>query len=134
MSSLVPVPTAAPLTPAVRLAKVISEFSSGLDEKYRPIFKTWQTHSPPSEIDVIRLTEEINRDGSRLHQTSWKPFGTRLLKFLDQIQLLIKPGDILVGGSQNMIASGVWATVRLSLEVRILAILIPLQFPDQSGM
>ncbi|SCO44299.1 uncharacterized protein FFNC_09746 [Fusarium fujikuroi] len=117
MSSLVPVPTAAPLTPAVRLAKVISEFSSALDEKYRPIFKTWQTHSPPSEIDFIRLTEEINRDGSRLHQTSWKPFGTRLLKFLDQIQLLIKPGDILVGGSQNMIASGVWATVRLSLEI-----------------
>ncbi|KAM5364345.1 hypothetical protein ACJZ2D_011542 [Fusarium nematophilum] len=41
-----------------------------------------QTHSPPSETDVIRLTEEVNRDGSRLHQASWKPFGTRIFKFL----------------------------------------------------
>ncbi|KAK7404149.1 hypothetical protein QQX98_010053 [Neonectria punicea] len=110
-------PIAAPLGPDVRLAKAVSEFGAGLSDKYRPVFKTWQTHSPPSETDVIRLTEEVNRDGCRLHQNSWKPFGTRLFKFLDQIQILIKPGDILVSGSQNMIASGVWATVRLSLEI-----------------
>ncbi|KAF5010298.1 hypothetical protein FDECE_3548 [Fusarium decemcellulare] len=106
-----------PLSPDIRLAKVVSEFGAGLDEKHRPIFKTWQTHSPPSESDVIRLTEEVNRDGSRLHQGSWKAFGTRLFKLLDQIQILIKPGDILVSGSQNMVASGVWAAVRMSLEI-----------------
>ncbi|KAF4465428.1 Ankyrin repeat-containing [Fusarium albosuccineum] len=115
MSVVVPSPT--PLCPDVRLAKVVSEFGAGLDEKHRPIFKTWQTHSPPSESDVIRLTEEVNRDGSRLHQGSWRAFGTRLFKLLDQIQILIKPGDILVSGSQNMVASGVWAAVRMSLEI-----------------
>ncbi|KAF4457132.1 Vegetative incompatibility protein HET-E-1 [Fusarium austroafricanum] len=107
----------APLTADVRLIQVVSEFGAALDEKYRPIFKTWQTLSAPTETDVIRLTEEVNRDGTRLHHSSWKPFGTRLFKFLDQIQFLVKPGDILVSGSQNMIASGVWATVRVSLDV-----------------
>ncbi|KAJ3544500.1 hypothetical protein NM208_g3017 [Fusarium decemcellulare] len=85
MSVVAPSPT--PLRPEVGLAKVVSEFGAGLDEKHRPIFKTWQTHSPLSESDVIRLTEEVNRDGSRLHQGSWKAFGTGLFKLLDQIQV-----------------------------------------------
>ncbi|KAL4725862.1 hypothetical protein ACLX1H_006536 [Fusarium chlamydosporum] len=109
----------ATLAPDVRLMKALSDFGAALDKKYQPIFKTWRTLSPPSESDVINLTEEVNRDGVRLHQSSWKPFGTRLLKILDQIQFLVKPGDILVSGSQNMIASGVWATVRVSLDIAV---------------
>ncbi|KAK1752752.1 hypothetical protein QBC47DRAFT_454088 [Echria macrotheca] len=107
MMALVAQQAASPSTlPAdVRLGQAISEFGSELDGKHRPAFKTWQTRSPPTEIDVIRLTEEVNHDGSRLHGTAWKPFGTRLV------------GDIVIAGSQNLLASGVWAVVRLSLEV-----------------
>ncbi|KAM0491790.1 hypothetical protein ACHAP8_010420 [Fusarium lateritium] len=119
------VPAAVSLSPAIRLAKAVSEFGAGLDDRYRPTFKTWQTHSPPSELDVIRLTEEVNRDGSRLHQKSWKPFGTRLYKFLDQVQLLVQPGDILVSGSQNIIASGI-ATGYLSYFEKVSLLLMRL--------
>ncbi|KAJ9133275.1 hypothetical protein NKR23_g10866 [Pleurostoma richardsiae] len=66
----------------IRLAQALSEFGAALDHRYRPSFKTWQTHSPPTENDVL----------------------TRV-------------GDLLVGGSQNLIASGVWAAVRLSSQV-----------------
>jgi hypothetical protein len=76
------------------------------------------SQSPPSSDDIIRLTEEINRDGARSHR-SWKPYGTRLVAILERMRQFAPIGDVLVGGSQNLIACGVWAAVRLSLEVRI---------------
>lgn len=108
---------AARLKPEIRLAQAISEFGALLDGKHLATFKTFRTQTPLTTNGVIRLTEEINRDGSRLHR-AWRPYGTRLLKVLDQLQVLVKAGDLLVGGSQNMIASGVWAAVRVSLQVR----------------
>jgi hypothetical protein len=54
----------AELKPDIRLAQALSEFGAALDHRYRPSFKTWQTHSPPTENDVIRLAEEaIVMDG-----------------------------------------------------------------------
>ena len=70
----------------------------------------------PSPDDIIRLTEEINRDGARAHR-SWRPYGTRLVAILERMRQFAPIGDVLVGGSQNLIACGVWAVVRLSLEV-----------------
>jgi len=108
---------AARLKPEVRLAQSLSEFAASLDGGRRTTFKNLQSKSPPSPADVIRLTEEINRDGSRLHR-AWRPYGTRLVAILEKIQALVHVGDLLVGGSQNMIASGVWAAARLGLTVR----------------
>jgi hypothetical protein len=104
------------LKPGIRLAQSVSEFGALLDGTHAITFKTLQTRSPPTTDDVIRFTEEINRDGSRLHR-AWKPYGTRLLRILEQLAVLTKAGDLLVGGSQNMVASGVWAVVRISLQV-----------------
>lgn len=116
------------LKPEIRLAQAVSEFGACLDGTRRATFKTLQTNSPPSPTEVIRLTEEINRDGARLHR-SWQPHGTRLVGILERIQLFSAVGDVLVGGAQNMIASGVWAAVRMSLEVSLASLSFLQAFP-----
>lgn len=100
----------------VRLAQALSEFCGSLSEPRAREFKTLQTTSPPGPDDVIRLTEEINRDGSRAHR-SWRPYATKMALFLEKVQSLARVGDFLVGSSQNLVASGVWATIKLTLGV-----------------
>lgn len=108
---------AAKLKPEIRLAQAISEFGASLStQNQRTRFKNLQSQSPPDPDDIIRLTEEINRDGARAHR-SWRPYGTRLVAILERMRQFAPIGDVLVGGSQNLIACGVWAVVRLSLEV-----------------
>jgi len=140
----------AKLDASLRLSQAISEFGALLDSvnaKHHAVFKTLRTRKPPTAYDVLQFTEELNRDGLRLHRTWWKRYGTRLVKILDHIQIVMTAGDILIGGSQNMIASGVWAVVRLSLQVRNQARLpcsMPLKFfclsvnktgsPDYNGV
>ena len=107
------------LKPEIRLAQAISEFRASLQSKnQRARFKNLHSQSPPSPDDIIRLTEEINRDGARAHR-SWRPYGTRLIAILERMRQFAPIGDVLVGGSQNLIACGVWAVVRLSLEVGV---------------
>lgn len=75
------------------------------------------TAAAPSVTDVIKLTEELNREGVKRH-ASWQPAaGTRVGGFLRRPQQFAMSGDVLIGGSQNLIASGVWASVRAMLEV-----------------
>ncbi|KAM0424477.1 hypothetical protein ACHAPT_010401 [Fusarium lateritium] len=108
---------AAKLKPEIRLAQAISEFNASLNnQNQRTKFRNLQSQSPPDPDDIIRLTEEINRDGARTHR-SWRPYGTRLVAMLERMRQFAPIGDVLVGGSQNLIACGVWAVVRLSLEV-----------------
>ncbi|KAL2680451.1 hypothetical protein Neosp_008052 [[Neocosmospora] mangrovei] len=110
---------AAKLKPEIRLSQVISEFNASLDNKnQRARFKNLQSQSPPGPDDIIRLTEEINRDGARAHR-SWRPYGTRLVAILERLRQFAPIGDVLIGGSQNLIACGVWAVVRLSLETSL---------------
>ncbi|KAF5013170.1 hypothetical protein FDECE_799 [Fusarium decemcellulare] len=107
------------LKPEVRLAQAVSEFHASLStENDRIKFKNLQSQSPPGSDEIIKLTEEINRDGARLHR-SWRPYGTRLVAILDRIRQFAPIGDVLVGGSQNLIACGVWAAIRLSLETSL---------------
>lgn len=108
---------AARLKPEIRLAQALSQFSASLPEPRVREFKLLQTKSPPDSHDIIRLTEEINRDGSRAHK-SWRPYATSMSLFLERIQTLSRVGEFLVGSSQNLIASGVWATVKMTLGVR----------------
>lgn len=104
------------LKPGVRLAQAVSEFQRVLTEQQRLEFKNRSSRSPPTSSDIVKFTEEINADGARLHR-SWRPLGTRLVGILDRIQMLSTVGDLMIGGSQNIIASSVWAVVRLSLDV-----------------
>lgn len=107
-----------PLRPEARLGLAISEFAQSLDSDRKREFRriqTWKsTHL--SGHDVIKLTEEINQEGARRHR-SWRPHGTKVGGFLSRIQTFASIGDVLIGGSQNLIATGVWSAVRLSLTV-----------------
>jgi hypothetical protein len=105
------------LKPNLRLAMAVSEYSASLDEPQRVEFKTLQTLSPPLTRDILQLTEELNRDGGR-RSHAWKPWATRLVPALDMVQSFTKIGDLLMTGSQNMIASVVWASMKLTLQVR----------------
>ena len=70
----------------------------------------------------MKLTAEIDLSkeaGSRC-------FGPRFTTFLHGVQQFAAPGDVIVGGSQNIIACGVWSLVRMSLLVSILMISIRL--------
>lgn len=100
----------------LRLDEAIRRFQATLDTPYLTKFNALQNGAAPKPSDVFRLTEEVDRDGHKVHRT-WRQYGSRLQKALDQIVVFTKIGDILVGGSQNMIACGVWAAVRLSIQV-----------------
>ena len=99
-----------------KLGLAISQFRETLNDNDRQNFACLETLSQPRVEDAIRLAEEINDSGSRLHR-KWKGYGTRLYGLLSQVQVLTAVGDAVVGGSQNLIASGVWAVMRLSLTV-----------------
>ncbi|KAI8625500.1 hypothetical protein F5Y19DRAFT_479607 [Xylariaceae sp. FL1651] len=109
---------AAKLKPEIRLAQALSEFGASLEDARTREFRALQTRSPPNPEDVIRLTEEINRDGSRMHK-AWRPYATRIVTFLEKIQVLSRVGDFLIGSSQNLIASGVWAAIKITLSMAL---------------
>lgn len=110
---------AAPLKPEIRLAQAISQFEADLSTEQKATFRVYRSQScesPPNIHDVMRLTAEID------HQTSQKLgggrcFGPRLTNVLQAIQQFAALGDVIVGGSQNIIACGVWSLVRLTLLV-----------------
>lgn len=106
------------LKPEARLGLAISEFARSLDDERRQEFQSVQRTQDAhiSGRDVIKMTEEINQEGARRHRT-WRPHGTKVGGFLSRIQTFATIGDVLVGGSQNIIATGVWSAVRLSLTV-----------------
>ncbi|KAK2013302.1 hypothetical protein LZ32DRAFT_647225 [Colletotrichum eremochloae] len=108
------------LKPEVRLAQAISEFGVSLrDDKDAHVrFKNLQTRTPPDATEILRLTEELNRDGARQHR-SWSPLATRLVAVLERICQFAPIGDIFVGGAQNLLAAGIWAAVRLALELSL---------------
>jgi hypothetical protein len=106
------------LKPEIKLVQAMSEFEQALPPKYHAEFKVWKSRSPPNRESVIGLTNELARDGEKTHGRFWRAcFGPRLEPLLHRIQMFTKAGDILIGGSQNMVASGVWACLRLFLEV-----------------
>ncbi|KAH6899019.1 hypothetical protein B0T10DRAFT_556307 [Thelonectria olida] len=111
---------AASLKAEIRLSVAISEFSQAIDQERRVELRVLKSQHAPTFRGVIELANRIAKDGKRQHGGRWLPrYGPRLEPLLHRIQLFTKAGDILIGGSQNMIASGVWACVRLFLQVAI---------------
>ncbi|KAK8017840.1 hypothetical protein PG993_014166 [Apiospora rasikravindrae] len=108
------------LKPEVKLGIAISEFSQALDDTYRQRFVALRGGSPRvlDPTEVIRVTEELNREGAKTHRT-WRPYSTRLCSFLHRIQIFASIGDVCIGGAQSLIASGVWCAIRVCLESTI---------------
>ncbi|KAF3390137.1 hypothetical protein DPV78_011474 [Talaromyces pinophilus] len=109
--------TASRLKPEIRLAQAVSEFEADLTMEQKLRFNSYraQVHKSPPEIhDVMRLTAEIDQKISPKIGRG-RCYGPRLTNFLQGLQQFVSLGDILVGGSQNLVACGVWSLVRMSL-------------------
>jgi hypothetical protein len=108
---------AAPLKSEIRFAQAVSEFEAILSSDQKSEFRSLRTKNP-SPSHVMLLTAEVDRRVSR--KLSGQCFGPRFTSFLEGVQQFAALGDVVVGGSQNLVACGVWSLVRMSLLVSIL--------------
>ncbi|XP_014553664.1 hypothetical protein COCVIDRAFT_40310 [Bipolaris victoriae FI3] len=107
---------ASPLKPEIRLVQAISEFEADLSHEQKSMFRTQRSQSllkPPSPHDIMQLTAEVDRRTSQKFSNAC--FGPRFTSFLHGVQQFATLGDIIIGGSQNLVACGVWSLVRMSL-------------------
>ncbi|KAF2008618.1 hypothetical protein BU24DRAFT_360102, partial [Aaosphaeria arxii CBS 175.79] len=107
---------ASALKPDIRLAQAVSEFQADLSSEEKAKFQSQRSQfaaASPVLDDVMRVTAEVNRQTSR--KLGGQCFGTRFTNFMHLVQQFAAIGDVVVGGSQNLIACGVWALVRMSI-------------------
>jgi hypothetical protein len=107
---------AARLKPEIRLAQAISQFETSLPTAQKKDFKLEKAKSlkkAPDTCDVMQITAEIDQRITRRHRC----LGPRFTSFLCSVQQFAALGDVVVGGSQNIIACGVWSVVRMSILV-----------------
>jgi hypothetical protein len=119
------VANASRLKPEIRLAQAVSQFEADLTSEQKDALRTQKSQlqcSPPDQSDVMRLTSEIDKTSGIV--AGRRCFGPRLTSFLGAVQQFAALGDVVVGGSQNLIACGVWMVVRMSLLVSIHVTLI----------
>ena len=108
----------APLKPEIRLAQAVSQFEADLSIEQKATFRSYKSQSrisPPDIGDVMRLTAEI--DHRAAGKAGGRCYGPRLTNVLQAVQQFAALGDIIVGGSQNIIACSVWSLVRMALLV-----------------
>ncbi|KAG4286253.1 hypothetical protein FPRO06_07513 [Fusarium proliferatum] len=103
----------------IRLAQAVSEFEAELTTEQKLAFRasrTAATSTAPTMSDVMRLTAEMDLKATSKHGRI-RCFGPRLTNMLQAIQQFAALGDIVVGGSQNLIACGVWSVARMTVHV-----------------
>ncbi|KAI9040101.1 NACHT domain protein [Aspergillus affinis] len=101
----------------ILLAHVVSEFEADLSHDQKVGFNAEQSrliHEPPTFKDVIEVTEKIDRKWSK-RMTQGRCLGARTTNFLQCVQQFAALGDIIIGGSQHIIACGVWTLLALNL-------------------
>jgi hypothetical protein len=109
---------ASSLKPEIRLAQAVSKFEADLTDEQKSAFRTLKLNSvstTPSPLDVRQLTAEVDRRTAKKFSSAC--FGPRFTNFLQGVQQFAALGDVVIGGSQNLIACGVWSLVRMSLLV-----------------
>lgn len=111
---------AARLKPEIRLAQAVSQFKSDLNSSQKADFDTATKKSlanAPDPADVLRFTADFNKRVSVLPGN--RCYGPRFTSFLHGVQQFAALGDVVVGGSQNVIVCSIWSLVRMSLLVCI---------------
>jgi hypothetical protein len=104
--------------PELRLARAISEFEADLpDEQKREYhnLKSRDHDSPPDLNDVNRFAAELSLQISA--KGGGRCYGPRFMNFLQCIQQFASIGDVIIGGTQNLLACGIWSIARVSLLV-----------------
>lgn len=100
----------------VELSKALDEFESGLTTEQKAGFQAVRDHasdSPPTIRDVMNLTAEVDYKARR------RCFGPRFTRILESVQQYAALGDVIAGGSQNLMACSVWSLVRMCLLVSL---------------
>jgi ankyrin repeat domain-containing protein 50 len=112
---------ASQLKPEIRLAQAVSQFDADLSSDQKATLRTYRSQIrdvPPDASDVMRLTAEFDRRAAG-NMGGGRCFGPRLTNFVRATQEFAFLGDIMIGGSQNLIAGAVWSLVRMSLLVSV---------------
>ncbi|KAL8337978.1 hypothetical protein RB598_006725 [Gaeumannomyces tritici] len=107
------------LKPEIRLAQKVSEFEAALSDEQKAAFRSYRSQaraSPPDAGDIMRLTAEVDRRAAGRGYRG-RCFGPRFSNILQTTQQFAALGDVVVGGSQNIIACGIWSLVRMTLLV-----------------
>lgn len=103
---------AAVLKPEIRLAQALSEFERILDNDQKATMRSGRSEPAPSPNNVMRLTLEIDKRSSSRKRQCVAIRLTSLLECLQQFSAVI---DTVLGASHSLIASGIWAAVKLTL-------------------
>jgi hypothetical protein len=106
------------LGPELRLVCAISEFEADLSNEQKREYhklKSRNHNSPPDLNDVNRFAAELNLQISS--KAGRRCYGPRFMNFLHGIQQFASIGDVIIGGTQNLLACGIWSIARVSLLV-----------------
>ena len=103
----------APLSVVSELSQAVDHFASSLSAKERQKYQEIHKLSDPAKPDVVafidHLQERVRKERKRYNSKVWKS-----LSAIEGIANLL---DIVIGGSQNLIACSVWAIVKFVLQV-----------------
>ena len=106
------------LKPELRLAQAVSGFEASLTADQKTSFRNARSKScksPPTTEDVMRLTAELDMKLATNGGGGQRCYGPRFTNVLHAVQRFAALGDVLVGGSQSIVACGVWVLVRMTL-------------------
>ncbi|KAF1976695.1 hypothetical protein BU23DRAFT_628522 [Bimuria novae-zelandiae CBS 107.79] len=98
------------LKPEIRLAQAVTQFEADLSNEQKTTFRIHRSQvfdASPDSNDIMRLTAEIDRRASR--NAGGRCFGPRFTNFLQVVQQFAALGDVVVGGSMNIIALAIWS-------------------------
>ena len=113
------------LKPEIRLAQAVSEFEADLAGDQKATFRADRAQScktPPSIQDVMRFTAEMDLQMSR-KLGGGRCVGPRMTNLVQAVQQFAALGDVVIGGTQNLLACGVWTLVRMTLLVSLYSVL-----------
>ncbi|OCT45627.1 hypothetical protein CLCR_01389 [Cladophialophora carrionii] len=106
---------AAPLKPEIKLAQALSEFEAILQDTDKQEFRSFRSGQAAAMSDVMKVTAAI--DSKNSHRRSRRCFGPRLTSILESVQQFSSVVDIIIGGSQCFLASALWGTLRMTLQI-----------------
>ena len=106
---------AAELKPEIRLAQALSEYEAILQAGEKAELRSLRSAPAPGVSAVMEMTAAIDR--SNAHRKSRRCFGPRLTNLLESVQQFSTIIDLIIGGSQSLIASAIWGTVKMTLQL-----------------
>lgn len=97
----------------VRLSQALAEFSKLLSDEEAVDYQYGVGTSSPTVEEILQLTRNIEEKAKGQRNQ----YVTRFWNFLEMVRGITGVVDIIVGGSQSIIACSTWAVVKFTLQV-----------------